>query len=157
MNKIKRKKQKRLASHLACRFRAIELLTGGVGKEWGELTQDERVNWFWAFMKDSVGQQMTESENHIINFLKEFEELLRVHHERLKKSILMYEAERNNNLDKILRHEKALFDARVEFNSKTQALRKKTNSGDFCISNEIQQVQQDEYFRELNEKKWVEK
>ena len=58
MNKIKIAKQKRIASGLAWRFRAIELLTGGVRKEWDELTQDERVHWFEAFMKDRLEQQL---------------------------------------------------------------------------------------------------
>ena len=63
MNKIKRAKQKRLASGLEWRFRAIELLTGGVRKEWGELTHDERVDWFMAFMKDRVEQQLEQQND----------------------------------------------------------------------------------------------
>ena len=62
MNKIKIAKQKRIASGLAWRFRAIELLTGGPSKEWGELTQDERVKWFKAFMKDLRNKLDMESE-----------------------------------------------------------------------------------------------
>ncbi len=57
MNKIKIAKQKRLAIFLAWRFRAIELLTGGVGKDWDELTKDEKVAWFSAWIRGRMEQQ----------------------------------------------------------------------------------------------------
>jgi len=57
MNKIKIEKQKRLAIGLAWRFRAIELLTGGVGKDWDELTKDEKVAWFSAWIRGRMEQQ----------------------------------------------------------------------------------------------------
>ncbi len=52
-------------------------------------------------------------------------------------------------LDAEFRYAKAEHDARVEYTSKTQALRREPNSGDFFISDEIIQ---EEYFRELSEK-----
>ncbi len=57
MNKIKIAKQKRSASFFLWRFRAIELLTGGVGKDWDDLTKDEKVAWFIALIRDRMEQQ----------------------------------------------------------------------------------------------------
>jgi hypothetical protein len=58
MNKIKIAKRKRLAIFLAWRFRAIELLTGGVGKDWDDLTQDEKVSWWFSeWARDRMEQQ----------------------------------------------------------------------------------------------------
>jgi hypothetical protein len=57
MNKIKIAKQKRLARFFSWRFRAIELLTGGVSKEWDELTQDEKIAWFDAWIRGRMEQQ----------------------------------------------------------------------------------------------------
>ena len=42
---------------------------------------------------------MTEPEKHFSEFLKEFTERSRVHHERLRKEILMEKIEEINNLD----------------------------------------------------------